>query len=286
MQTYPGYLHKRQYINCKGTLLDVSKPLVMGILNYTPDSFYDGGRYNELSVALHQAEKMITEGAAILDVGAQSSRQGARLLSAEEEGQRIFPLLQELEKNFPNIPISVDTFHAQVAAESVEKYGAAIINDISSGDFDKAMMDTMARLKVPYIIMHMQGTPATMQQNPQYADVVADISLYLSNKIDILTLKGVNDIIIDPGFGFGKTIDHNYEILRKLAQFKIFELPVLVGFSRKSMIYKTLGTTPEDALNGTTVLNVLALERGANILRVHDVAEAVQAIKLVQKTLE
>lgn len=285
MQIYPGFLYKRQYINCKGKIMDISKPLVMGILNFTPDSFYDGGRYNELSVAMHQAEKMIREGAAILDVGAQSSRPGARMLSYEEESERLYPLLEVLSKNFPDIPLSVDTFHARIAAQSVEKYGAAIINDISAGDFDPEMIDTIARLQVPYIIMHMQGTPTNMQQNPVYTDVAAEISLYLANKINTLTSKGINDIVIDPGFGFGKTPEHNFELLKKLSQFRIFELPILVGFSRKSMIYKTLDLTPSEALNGTTVLNVLALERGANILRVHDVAEAIQAIKLVNKTI-
>lgn len=251
----------------------------MGVMNITPDSFYDGGWYRHPLDAISLAEKMLTEGADILDVGAASSRPGANIIDPRDEQERLMPALKAIRKQFPQAIISVDTYHSGTARKAVEA-GASMINDISSGSIDPEMFATIAELKVPYVIMHMQGTPADMQKEPAYRDVVKEVAAFLSKRVSQLKQMGVHDIIIDPGFGFGKTLSHNYELLQHLDFFSIFGLPVLAGVSRKSMINKLLGTTPGQALNGTTVLHTLALERGANILRVHDVKEAVEAIKI------
>ncbi|MDD5571512.1 MAG: dihydropteroate synthase [Bacteroidales bacterium] len=268
-------------MNCRGKLLDLSTPVVMGILNVTPDSFYDGGKYNSEKDVLIQAEKMISEGAAIIDVGAVSTKPGAKDVTEEEEKKRLFPLLEKLIKEFPETNFSVDTYRSGVAEMAIDK-GAAMINDISAGGFDERMFEVIAKYNVPYIIMHIKGTPQNMQKNPTYENVVKEIMFYFSEKISILKSMGINDIIIDPGFGFGKTVENNYEILKNLRGFETFGLPILVGVSRKSMINKVLSINPEDALNATTSLNTFALMNGANILRVHDVKEAVEAIKIIK----
>ena len=266
-------------INCKGTLIDLSQPRVMGILNCTPDSFYDGGRHSNESLLLQQAEKMLAEGADFIDVGAYSSKPNAEFVTPEEELKRITPVIELILKNFPDAIISADTFRANVAKACIDA-GAAIINDISAGLLDENMLATVGKLKVPYIMMHMRGTPQTMVTLTQYEDIVKEMLLYFSERISAAREAGINDIIIDPGFGFAKTLQQNYEVLGKLELLKIAGLPILAGVSRKSMIYKLLGITPADALNGTTVLNTLALNNGAAILRVHDVKEAVEAVKI------
>ena len=273
---------KRKYINCGDRLVDISAPVTMGILNITPDSFYDGGKYlNEESV-LHHVNKMLEDGAAIIDIGAQSTRPRAGLIDAEEEWERLNPLLKILRDKFPAAIFSVDTFYSIVAEKAIDN-GADIINDISAGTIDEKMYDIIIRYKIPYIIMHMQGTPQTMQENPLYKKIVNDIMDFLIGKIKTLTDKGVYDIIIDPGFGFGKTLEHNYELLYSLELFNMLERPIMAGFSRKSMISKVLNAKTNDALNGTTVLNTIALMKGVNILRVHDVKEAVESIKIFNK---
>ena len=271
------------YINVNGRLMDLSEPQVMGILNVTPDSFYAGSRSEtekDITGRLHQ---IIDEEASIIDIGGYSSRPNAEHISVKEEMSRLRNGLEIIRKHSPNAIVSVDTFRADVATMCVEEYGVAIINDISAGQMDKEMFSTIARLGVPYIIMHMKGTPQDMQVSPQYDHFLKEIFYYFSEKVQKLRDLGVKDIIIDPGFGFGKTLEHNYELMSHLEEFSLFELPLLVGISRKSMIYKLLGTTPEEALNGTTALNTLALLKGANILRVHDVREAVETTKIVQK---
>ena len=275
-------LYSKSTINCGGKLLDLTEPVVMGILNVTPDSFYDGGQFNTEKDWLTHTEKMINEGAAIIDIGVVSTRPGAIGISEEEEKEKILKTLKSIRKSFPNIIISVDTWHSAVAEAAIEN-GAHIINDISGGTLDQKMFETIARLNVPYILMHIQGAPQNMQQNPTYKDVVKEIMLFLAERVNQLKLSGVSDIIIDPGFGFGKTVEQNYDILNNLDTFQFFELPILVGFSRKSMINKVLNIKPADALNGTTVLNTIALMNGAKILRVHDVKEAVETIKIVKK---
>lgn len=269
-------------INCKGKLIDLSTPKVMGILNLTPDSFYDGGNYNNEKKALKQVEKMLNEGATFIDVGAYSSRPGAQHISEKEELQRLLPIVQKINNFFPEALLSIDTFRSQVAAACIAE-GAAIINDISAAEMDKEMMPTIARLQVPYIMMHMQGTPQNMQNNPTYTTITQDILAYFSEKIASARSYGINDLIVDPGFGFGKTTTHNFNLLNNLALFKHLNTPFLVGISRKSMIYKTLKTNASNALNGTTVLNTLALHKGASILRVHDVKEAVECIQLTSQ---
>ena len=259
----------------------------MGILNFTPNSFFDGGKYNTVNDALNQVEKMLTDGADIIDVGAVSSKPGANILSLEEEKERLLPLFKELSKNFNNVIFSLDTFRSEIAKQFVNDFGVSIINDISAGELDSKMFETVAKLNVPYIIMHMQGTPKNMQNNPQYNKAIElEIIEYFAKKVSELKLMGVNDIIIDPGFGFGKTLEHNYQLLNKLDSFKITELPLLVGVSRKSMINKLLDIKPNDALNGTTVINTIALQKGANILRVHDVKEAKQATDIVNAMMK
>ncbi len=269
-------------LNCKGKLVDLSTPKIMGILNVTPDSFYDGGRYTGEDVILQQVDKMLEEGADFIDIGAYSSRPGADDISTHEELKRLEMALRPVRKKYPGILISVDTFRSDVAERVVKDFEVDIINDISGGNADEKMFDTITALQIPYIIMHMKGIPENMQKNPEYGDVVKEIFMFFSEKLHKLHMLGVNDIIIDPGFGFGKTIEHNYRILSQLDSFRMFELPMVVGVSRKTMIYKTLNITPNDALNGTTVLHTISLLNGANILRVHDVKEAKQAIKLCE----
>ena len=267
-------------INCKGTLIDLTAPKVMGILNITPDSFFDGGKYRDEAEIIDQVEKMLVDGATFIDVGAYSSRPGAKHISEEEELQRILPVINLLLKKNPEILLSVDTFRSKVAQEAIDA-GAAIVNDISGGKMDDQMFSTIAKLQVPYILMHMLGTPQTMQKNPTYKDVTNEIISFFAAQIDQLHQLKLNDIIIDVGFGFGKTNTHNFEILKNLALFKSLEAPILVGISRKSMLYKTLDISAQEALNATTSANTIALLNGANILRVHDVKEAVEAVKIV-----
>lgn len=266
-------------INCKGNLIDLATPKVMGILNITPNSFYDGGKFQEESVVLNQVEKMLNEGATFIDIGAYSSKPNAEFVSEEEELQRILPVLQQIIKQFPEVILSIDTFRAEVAKQCVLN-GAALINDISAGHLDEKMLPTIAELQVPYIMMHMKGNPQTMQSLAHYDDIVKEMIYYFSERIFEARKLGINDLIVDPGFGFAKTLEQNYEVMQKLDIFKQLELPLLVGISRKSMIYKTLETSAQEALNGTTFLNSIALEKGANILRVHDVKEAVECVKL------
>ena len=268
-------------INCKGKLIDLSTPKVMGILNITPDSFYDGGKLKGDSAIVVHTEKMLTEGATFIDVGGYSSRPNAEHITEKEELKRVIPVIQLLLKEFPDVLISVDTFRSNIAKESIA-LGACMINDISAGAMDVEMFTTIAKLQVPYIIMHMKGTPETMQNNPSYKDIVHEIILYFSNKITQLRALGVNDIIIDVGFGFGKTLEQNYKLLKELILFKNLNAHILTGISRKSMLYKLLDTTPDNVLNATTVTNTIALMNGSNILRVHDVKEANEAIKIVQ----
>ena len=269
-------------INCKGNLIDLSVPKVMGILNCTPDSFFDGGKYKSESDILHQVEKMLDEGATFIDIGAYSSKPGADFVSEDEELQRLLPIIDLVLKHFPETLLSVDTFRSNVAQNAIEN-GAAIVNDISAGMLDENMLETVSKLQVPYVMMHMKGNPQTMQSLANYEDVVKEMMFYFSERINKVRSFGLNDIIIDPGFGFAKTVEQNYEVLQKLDYFNILELPLLVGISRKSMIYKTLENSPQEALNGTTVLNTVALQKGANILRVHDVKEAIECVALVEK---
>jgi len=272
-----------KYINVNGRLLDLSTPQVMGVLNVTPDSFYSGCRTQTDEAIADRARQILEEGASIIDIGAYSSRPNCVDISPEEELNRLRYALKVLNEVDPDAIISVDTFRASVAEVCVKEYGVAIINDISGGEMDKNMFDTVISLQVPYIMQHMQGTPQNMQDSPHYDNLMRETFLYFSEKIQTLHDRGLNDIILDPGFGFGKTLDHNYELLSHLEEFKIFELPILVGLSRKSMITKLLDVPTTEALNGTTVANTLALMKGADIIRVHDVKEAVQAVKIVQK---
>lgn len=270
-------------INIKGQLLSLDEPQVMGILNVTPDSFYAGSRKQTEAAIIDRIETILREGASIIDVGGYSSRPDAAEVSETEEMQRLEMALQPLLQHYPDVVVSVDTFRSSVARQCVEKYGVAMINDISGGELDEQMFDTVAQLRVPYIMMHMRGTPQTMQQQTDYEDVTADLLKYFSLKLERLFRLGLNDVILDPGFGFSKTLEQNYELMRHLSDFRIFGLPLLVGVSRKSMIYKLLGTTPEESLNGTTVLHTYALLQGADILRVHDVRAAKEAIRIVQQ---
>ena len=271
------------YINANGHLMDFSEPKVMGILNVTPDSFYAGNRGVTERSIIDRLHQILDEGASIVDIGAYSSRPGAGHVSPEDEMSRLRMGLELVRKHSPEAIVSVDTFRADVAKMCVEEYGAAIINDISAGQMDEEMFTTIARLGVPYIIMHMKGTPKDMQTNPHYEHLLKEVFYYFSERLQKLRDSGVKDILIDPGFGFGKTMEHNYELMNHLEEFSIFEVPLLVGVSRKSMIYKLLGTTPEEALNGTTALNTIALLKGADILRVHDVKAATEAVKIVTK---
>lgn len=269
-------------INCKGQLIDLSVPKVMGILNVTPNSFFDGGKYNSDEAILTQVEKMLSDGATFIDLGAYSSKPSAEFVSEEEELDRIVPVVQLILNHFPDALLSIDTFRAEVAKACIEN-GAAIINDISGGNLDDKMFEVIAKYNVPYILMHMRGTPQTMQSLTEYDDIVKEMLLYFSEKVAQARNLGINDIILDPGFGFSKTLDQNYEVLQKMELFNILELPVLAGFSRKSMIYKELNISQQEALNGTTVLNTISLTKGAKILRVHDVKEAMECVTLYNK---
>lgn len=270
-----------KFINVNGNLMDLSYPQVMGILNVTPDSFYAGSRKQTEKEIIERARQILDEGGSIIDLGAYSSRSNAENISAEEEIRRLRNALKLIRKEYPSAVLSIDTFRADVARMCVEEYGADIINDIASGDMDENMFPTVAKLGVPYIIMHMQGTPQNMQSNPHYENVTKEVLYYFSEKVQKLKELGVKDIIVDPGFGFGKTLEHNYELLNHMEEFAIFGLPILVGVSRKSMIYRLLGGGPEDALNGTSVINTICLLKGADIVRVHDVKAAVEAVKIV-----
>lgn len=274
------FLKRKNSIQVGGELLDFTIPVVMGIINVTPDSFYDGGKNNDLSTILSKVENMLIEGATIIDFGAVSTRPGAEHVNTKTELERLLPVLKEIRKFFPEIIISVDTYRSWVAQRVYDEIGPFIINDISGGTLDSKIFEIAGILKVPYILTHIKGTPQTMQDNPVYEDIVKDISLVLSESVKKLIKFGVSDIIIDPGFGFGKTIDHNFELLNRLDSFKVFQLPLMVGLSRKSMVWKALEVTPEESLNGTTIVNTMALMGGADILRVHDVKEAMETVKL------
>ncbi len=269
-------------INCKGNLIDLSTPKVMGILNLTPDSFYDGGKYKNESDILSQVYIMLKSGATFVDIGAYSSRPNATHIEEAEELKRLLPIISLIIKEFPEILISIDTFRSQVAKHGIEA-GAALINDISAGKLDKNMLPTIATLKVPYIMMHMKGTPQTMQQQTDYKNLMKDILFYFSERIAKAHALGIIDVIIDPGFGFAKTTEQNFELLKHLELLKTLDKAILTGLSRKSMIYKTLKNAPKDALNGTTVLNTVALQKGASILRVHDVKEAMECVTLLNQ---
>jgi len=270
------------FINCKGQLIDLSVPKVMGILNVTPNSFFDGGKYKNEGEIISQVEKMLSEGATFIDIGAYSSKPSAEFVTEQEEIDRIVPAIELILKHFPEALLSIDTFRAAVAKASIES-GAAIINDIAAGELDDKMFDVIADYNVPYIMMHMRGNPQTMQSMTQYENIVKEMLFYFSEKVKKARSLGINDLILDPGFGFAKTTDQNYEVLQKMELFNLLELPVLAGVSRKSMIYKTLGNTAQEALNGTTVINTIALTKGAKILRVHDVKEAVECVTLMNK---
>lgn len=265
--------------------LDLSTPVVMGILNVTPDSFYDGGKYMTETAVIRRIHQIVEEGAGIIDVGAYSTRPGAAFVDEQEELGRLSWAVELVRKYYPNLPVSIDTFRAGVAREIVSCLGEVIVNDISGGTLDENMFDFVAETGVPYIMMHIQGTPQTMQQNPVYEDVVREVRQFLTERIAVLNAKGFDNIILDPGFGFGfgKTLAHNYELMSGMDTYQDLGYPLLVGISRKTMIYKLLGGTAQDALNGTTVLNTIALLKGANILRVHDVKEAVETVRIVQQ---
>lgn len=274
----------KRTINVKGNLLDLSSPKIMGILNITPDSFYKESRISKAEDIVSKVETMLAEGMDIVDVGGYSSRPGAKVISEIEELSRVVPIIKIISDAFPLLPISIDTFRTKVAEECI-KNGAGIINDISAGEMDKSMFELVSELGVPYIAMHMKGNPKTMQNNPEYEDVILEMTHYFSEKVNRLRQLNVSDIVLDPGFGFGKTLGHNYEILNKFELLQNIGLPTLTGVSRKSMINKVLGTSPEEALNGTSVLNTIALTKGTNILRVHDIKEAKQAVLLTQKMM-
>ncbi|MGV3528874.1 MAG: dihydropteroate synthase [Flavisolibacter sp.] len=269
-------------LNCKGRLVTLEKPLVMGILNLTPDSFYGGSRVQSVDDLLRRAEKMISEGADILDIGGQSTRPGSRRVPADEELQRVIPAIEAVHRRWPEQLISVDTFYAVVASQAVAA-GASLVNDISAGTLDEAMIETVAELEVPYVLMHMKGHPENMQENPVYENVTLEVFDELNRKLADIRAAGIHDVIVDPGFGFGKTAAHNFQLLREMRFLQQLQCPLLAGVSRKGMVYKTLGITAEEALNGTTVLHTIALLNGANLLRVHDVKEAKEAIDLVQR---
>jgi dihydropteroate synthase len=269
-------------INCKGQIIDLSTPKIMGILNITPNSFYDGGKYSSEKNAISQVEKMLNEGATFIDIGAYSSKPNAEFISEKEELNRIIPVIKAVINEFPEAMLSIDTFRSSVAQEGIN-HGAALINDISAGSLDERMLEVIAKNNVPYIMMHMRGTPQTMQTQTNYEHLINEIVTYFSDKINKARKLGINDLIIDPGFGFTKTTAQNFELLSNLELFKILELPILSGVSRKSMIYKTLDINPEEALNGTTVLNTIAISKGANIIRVHDVKEAIECVKLYER---
>ena len=276
----------RKTINLKGTLCSLGEPIVMGILNATPDSFYAGSRQQSEADVVQHIETIISEGGALIDVGGYSSRPDAADVSETDEWARLEPVLSRLQRDYPQVPVSVDTFRSAIARRAVEEYGVAMINDISGGSLDEGMYATIATLGVPYVLMHMRGTPRTMQQQTDYDDVVETVMMYFASELRTLRRLGVIDVILDPGFGFAKTLDQNYTLMRALSEFEArFEEPLLVGISRKSMIYRLLGGTPDDSLNGTTVLHTYALMHGANILRVHDVRAAVEAVRITRRLL-
>jgi len=282
MEKVRSLFQGRQTIFSHGKLIDISKPLVMGIINVTPDSFYGGSQFRLRYRIARRAEQIISEGGSIIDVGACSTRPGSTSINEDQEIKRLVKAMEVIRKKFPDAIISIDTFRANVAKVIHTNFGIDIVNDISAGELDNAMFQTISDLKLAYILMHMKGTPKDMQENPQYNnDIVKELIAFFTKKVEILKLHGVKDIIIDPGFGFGKTLDHNYTLLKNLEAFKIFELPLLAGISRKSMIYKFLNTNPDKALNGTSVLNAFAVQNGTSILRVHDVREATEVIKMV-----
>ncbi|MDX9848636.1 MAG: dihydropteroate synthase [Tenuifilaceae bacterium] len=282
MEIASTFFQSKSSLSCNGQLLDLSTPAVMGIINITNDSFYSGSQFMMSHRIYRRAKQIIQQGGAIIDIGACSTRPGAKLTSEADEIRRLSKAASVIRKRFPNVIISIDTFRASVAKAMVRDFSANMINDISAGDMDKKMFEIVAELGVPYIAMHMQGTPETMQINPHYDNVIKHLFQFFAKKTEQLTRLGVKDILIDPGFGFGKTMEHNYTLLNNLESFRIFNLPIIVGLSRKSMIYKPLGIKPGTALNGTSVLNTIALQKGAKLLRVHDVAEAMEAIKLTQ----
>jgi len=279
--TATKFLKRKNSINLNGQLLDLAKPVVMGIINVTPDSFFDGGKYKTEKKVLKRAEEIQTQGGAVIDIGAVSTQPGSEGISTKDEIERLLPAVRAVKKEFPDAFISIDTYRSWVALKVIEDCGPCMVNDVSGGNFDVNMFDTIGKLRVPYVLMHMLGTPVKMQNNPEYGDIIRDISMFFTEQVKKLTKAGVVDVIIDPGFGFGKTLDHNFELLNRLDSFKVFQLPLMVGVSRKSMIYKMLKITPEEALNGTSVVNTLALMGGADILRVHDVKEAVEAIRIL-----
>jgi dihydropteroate synthase len=282
MMAKDTFLNRKVTLNSKGKLIDLSKPSVMAILNITPDSFYAKSRTDGINDALKKTDLFLSEGAKFIDLGAYSSRPGAADISIDEELNRLIPIVAAISKEFPEAILSIDTFRAKVAEEAIAA-GGHVINDIAAGALDEAMFDTIAKLQVPYLIMHMKGTPQTMQQHAVYSDIVAEVSTYFLEKIIQLKNRGVKDLLIDPGFGFAKTIPQNYALLQQLEQLTSFELPIVVGFSRKSMVTKVLGNKANEALNGTSILNTTALLKGASILRVHDVKEAIECIELTEK---
>lgn len=269
-------------LNCYGQLVDLTIPSVMGILNCTPNSFYDGGKFQLEKEILLQVEKMLLDGATYIDIGGNSSKPNSDFVTQEEELSRVLPVIQSIYKHFPKAILSIDTFRSKVAQIAVEN-GVAIVNDISAGNLDNSMMETVGKLRVPYIMMHMKGNPKTMQSLANYENIVKEMIVYFSEKVALAGSFGINDLILDPGFGFSKLLDHNFELLSNMELLQLFELPILVGLSRKSMIYKLLDSSPSEALNGTTSLHTIALMKGAKILRVHDVKEAVECVKLYQK---
>jgi dihydropteroate synthase len=279
--TATKFLKRKNTINLNGQILNLAQPVVMGILNVTPDSFFDGGKYKTEKKVVIRAEEILEQGGTVIDIGAISTQPGSEAISTKEEIDRLLPAVKAVKKNFPDAFISIDTYRSWVALKVIEDCGPCMVNDVSGGNFDAHMFDTIGKLGVPYILMHMQGTPLKMQENPEYKDIIREISLFFTDRVKKLTKAGVKDVIIDPGFGFGKTLEHNYELLNRLDSFKVFQLPLMIGASRKSMIYKLLKTNPEEALNGTSVINTLALMGGADILRVHDVREAVEAVRIL-----
>jgi len=281
--TATKFLKRKNTLNLNGRILDLAQPVVMGIINVTPDSFFDGGKYKTDKKVVKRAEEILDQGGTVIDIGAVSTQPGKEGISTKEEIDRLLPAVKAVKKEFPDAFLSIDTYRSWVALKIIEECGPCIVNDVSGGNFDVHMFDTIGKLDVPYILMHMQGTPLKMQENPVYEDIIRDISLFFTERVKQLTKSGVKDVIIDPGFGFGKLLEHNYELLNRLDSFKVFQLPLMVGMSRKGMIYKLLGTNADEALNGTTVVNTLALMGGADILRVHNVREAVEAIRIMNR---
>ena len=280
------FFKRKHTIQLNGEIIDLKDPIVMGILNLSPDSFFDGGRYKSEKKILARAEEIIKQGATFIDIGSVSTRPGAAEVSTKTELDRLLPAVCAIRKHFPDVRMSIDTYRSWVAVRVIEECGPCMVNDISGGNFDINMFETIGKLGVPYVLMHIQGVPSTMQDEPEYEDIIKDISNFFTEKVKRLTKCGVKDVIIDPGFGFGKTLDDNYELLNRLDSFKVFQLPLLTGVSRKSMIYNLLGKTPEESLNGTSVINTLSLIAGADILRVHDVQEAVEAVNIYKKLKE